>query len=633
MQFFILFIVGAVIVGAGAMLSPAWPSQQPRIGAAGALSLALVIGGAVFWAELFGWNTLVIDYMFFALVSGVVLGGTLSHAQARAEAAGEEFSDSEQGWPGPHDLLFFALVIVLVTAPMLVLHLPPGRHAQISAYLAVTARDGATFNSLAPHYPEVQGIAAPGFQALTAYLSQQLLQTVPLIQMAVAAVVAFLCVLTAYDLGAEIQDKRLGRAMALTLIASLGIAGLYLNGFYPQLVGTLFGLSFVLYALRYYRHHLLVDMLAAGLMLGASLYVSPMLFVLLLLAYLLWLSILTLIPVSQEAEARWTWQAHFGLWGGVLLVALTGTAPWLLNNRGWLAFRRVLSLDFGLAAPRAVASAPHLWWLMLVYHGLWVLPVVLIGAFVAWRKLQIDGRQIVLLCVGWLLLVVDIAGIGLLPRLLPNMRELYSPAHYAWIGPIIPYTILGGFGGLWLYERLPQALRDFIRRSAYYLLAAAAVLLLGLLASPALIQIADDANLSPGVLASKADLAAMHWLHENAPEDARILNHPEEGLWAAPLLRQDVVFFPKPLMFAVPAGFLEDALVLARFWEDPRVRESTLREAGIDYVLVPQAVSTSYPLHFAEVRLIGGEDQIARLDFLDRVFERDGAAVYRLLPE
>ena len=101
MSLFVVFIVGAVLLGAGAMLSPAWRSAQPRVALAATLCLALVVGGAVFYAEAFAWNTLVVDYLLFVLLSGVVLGGTLSTAQARAEAKGEQLADRDQGlaWP------------------------------------------------------------------------------------------------------------------------------------------------------------------------------------------------------------------------------------------------------------------------------------------------------------------------------------------------------------------------------------------------------------------------------------------------------------------------------------------------------------------------------------------------------
>ena len=64
--------------------------------------------------RLSGWDTLVVDYLLFALLSGVVLGGTLSTAQARAEARGERLEDRDQGWPGPGDLAFFAFAALLL---------------------------------------------------------------------------------------------------------------------------------------------------------------------------------------------------------------------------------------------------------------------------------------------------------------------------------------------------------------------------------------------------------------------------------------------------------------------------------------------------------------------------------------
>ena len=47
MSLFIAFILAAVLLGAGAMLSPAWRTAQPRVGLAATLCLALIVGGAV----------------------------------------------------------------------------------------------------------------------------------------------------------------------------------------------------------------------------------------------------------------------------------------------------------------------------------------------------------------------------------------------------------------------------------------------------------------------------------------------------------------------------------------------------------------------------------------------------------
>ncbi len=200
MQLFIVFILGAVVLGAGSMLSPAWRTAQPRIALSAALCLALVVGGAVFYAEAFGWDTLVVDYLLFALMSGVVLGGTLSNAQARAEAKGETLPDEEQGWPGPQDLAFFAVVAIIILIPLMNLPIPLGTHGQQLGYQTLIIRFGESFTSLAPFHPETTVIYAPGFHAFSAYLSQQLGQPIPMIHMSVTAIVIYLCIWMAYDL-------------------------------------------------------------------------------------------------------------------------------------------------------------------------------------------------------------------------------------------------------------------------------------------------------------------------------------------------------------------------------------------------------------------------------------------------
>src|SRR5215470_12484310 len=150
MPLFVVFVFGSVVFGAGAMLAPAWNTDQPRIGLSAALALGLIMGGAIFWAMLFGWSTLVIDYLLFALVTAIFLGGTLSYGQKRAEARGETLHDADQGWPGPHDLVFFAVVGLLFIVPALILPVPLDTDAQGFGYLALLAKLGGGFKTLAP---------------------------------------------------------------------------------------------------------------------------------------------------------------------------------------------------------------------------------------------------------------------------------------------------------------------------------------------------------------------------------------------------------------------------------------------------------------------------------------------------
>ena len=245
MSLFVVFIFGAVLLGAGAMLSPAWRTAQPRIALSAALCLALIVGGAVFYTEAFGWDTLVVDYLLFALLSGVVLGGTLSTAQARAEARGERLADRDQGWPGPEDLAFFALAALLVVMPLGHLAAPLGAQGQFSALHSLATREGESFTSLAPFAPGAKVIVAPGLHALSAYLSQQLGHPVPLIQQSVSAVIVYLLVWLAYDFGAEIRDKRLGRALALALLLCGGLHASNLDGHFAELLALLFMTAFL----------------------------------------------------------------------------------------------------------------------------------------------------------------------------------------------------------------------------------------------------------------------------------------------------------------------------------------------------------------------------------------------------
>ena len=157
-----IFIFGAVALGAGAMLAPALPltattvrqNRAPRVGLAAALALAFVVDGALFLAALFGWDTLTIDYLWFALVVGIFLTGTLALGTSRGEEAG--LRDRDLGWPGVRELVFFGLVLLLVIVPVLVLPVPLDTDAQGFGTLALSLRDSGSLTTLAPFHPEIE---------------------------------------------------------------------------------------------------------------------------------------------------------------------------------------------------------------------------------------------------------------------------------------------------------------------------------------------------------------------------------------------------------------------------------------------------------------------------------------------
>ena len=506
MSLFVVFIFGAVLLGAGAMLSPAWRTAQPRIALASALCLALIVGGAVFYTEAFGWDTLVVDYLLFALLSGVVLGGTLSTAQARAEARGERLADRDQGWPGPEDLAFFALVAMLVVIPLLHLAAPLGNQGQISALHSLTTRESESFTSLAPFAPQASVIIAPGLHALSAYLSQQLEHPVPLIQMSVSAVVVYLLVWLAYDFGAELRDKRLGRALAIALLLCGGLHFSNLDGHFAELLALLFMLAFLLYALRCLRRFNLADVVAGGLMMGAVVYTSLSVSLIMLFGFF------TLVGLDWFTGVAW--KSRLGLALGFPLVALLGIAPWLINS---------LPLMLPISPSPYSADLGNLAHIVRGQGGL-IVPLALWGIPIGLRE-RGDSRLLSWLMLIWLLLVIDAALLGVLGRLLPPLGALTHAPNIARHGVILPFVWFGGLALLRIWEaHIPTPLKRRLRGGAFRLMALTAIMvvLIGVTFQPLLSALRPLLDLPPQTL-SHDEAAALDWLRENAAEDALLM--------------------------------------------------------------------------------------------------------------
>lgn len=626
MQFFIVFIVGAVILGAGAMLSPAWNTRQPRIGLGAALSLALVMGGAVFWGSLFQWDTLVIDYLLFALVSIVVLGGTLSSAQARAEAKGEELADAQQGWTGPQDLLFFALVIGVFMVPLAILAVPAGLNAPITAYLTLAVREGGSFLSLAPFEPDTMLVFSPGFHALTAYLSGQLEQAIPMVQFAVAAVIAVVSVWTAYDLGGELDDKPLGRAMAATLLGSLSLIGLFISGEFTAMTALLFAFAFMVYTLRFLRHPNRMDLIAGGLMLGAVLYANGAFFLIVLMAYIVWLGTAWIVRANRRNDPTLTPRTWLGLALGIPGVALLGTAPWIAD------ILPLLGRWDGLPSPDQVFFD-----VLLTWNGIWVYPVALVGLVAAFAGNIPGTRHAATWSLGWLIIVFDIAVTGLIARIFPFVDQFINPGFAAWYGPIIPLTVLGGIGLLVIARGLPQSWHAFSRQRFYWIGAGALAIMLVIgFAHGTIFQWMRANGLSQNsIYATSADVDAMRWVALNTPEDAVVLNYPLEGIWAAAITERDVIHKPATAN-AIYTTALTSRALLDGFWRDPvsSQAQSVLAREGIDYIVVPQIVSdpTAYntAYRFIAPATADAITNPRRADYVDVVYENNGALVLQM---
>lgn len=622
MPLMIIFILGAVIVGAGVMFSPAWPTREPRIGLNSAMALALVVGGAVFYSSLFGWSTLVVDYLLFALVVGIFLFGTLSYGQKRAEKRGETLQDADQGWPGLSDVLLFAFAGLLFIIPALVLPVPLDTDAQGFGYLALMARMGGDFRTLTPFHPDISYLYSPAFIGLSSYLSLQLSQGMHAVQIGIAAVLGMIFVMLSYDFGSEVQSQRLGRAMAAASLVGVGLYLAFMDSHFTTLLALDFAFGFVITTYRYLRDRMPVDAIAAGLFLGAVVISHPDTTIILALGYVPWLLTMWL------GRPRPTLRQWAVLGAGVPLLALLAISPWLWSIRDLLGA--------GIASPFGRDPAYAL--VIVGYHGLLIPLVAIVGAVVGLRQ----RRQEAILAVGWLLVVLDFAAFGIIEAvfggLLGPITQFDYPFSIAWHGPIIPFTILGGIGLLWLWDRfLDRRLGKPLARYAPALLAAGiALTLAGYFLAPQILQASKGSVSFYGAFSSADDVKAFEWLKANTPEDARILNYSaaHEADWAPVISERDTVYFRPQPFFTGDAAALAEQERLRVFWQDPAnpANLALLQDANISYVIVPQIVANPESIDtMFRWRSPFLEDTVSVVDdapFLELVFDSNGAQVW-----
>jgi hypothetical protein len=157
-----------------------------------------------------------------------------------------------------------------------------------------------------------------------------------------------------------------------------------------------------------------------------------------------------------------------------------------------------------------------------------------------------------------------------------------------------------------------------------------------LFANP-IIQLSKGRVYIVGAFSSLADLEAMAWIKNNTPADSFILNYPGiEGDWAPVLTERKTVQFREQLFYigAEPAWSLQEAMVAA--YHDPAspASEQSIREAGIDYILVPQVIGR--PDSFAEAMrwrppfIQPMHSSFANTSYLELVQDFSGAQIYKV---
>lgn len=365
--------------------------------------------------------------------------------------------------------------------------------------------------------------------------------------------------------------------MAGALLISFGLLGAYLNGHFTIILGLCFSLAFLLYLLRFMRHGFPMDLVAAGLMLGAVIYANPTMTLIISMGFIAWLIAWWFTDDASTRGKRFLQAAL-----GIPLVALLGISPWLVNNLDLFA------LDFASADGSSLSNL----WVMIGYQGVWMLPLAIFGAWVGWRNEKL--RQLIIFCGIWLILVLDFAVTGLIPTLLPFIGRFVHGQSIGWHGVIIPYGLLAGIGLIWLWENVvTKSVKQQLRRNIYPILSSLALLIL-------LIGLSGDVTRDILIRAAQAedtitsgDMDTLLWLRENATDDARILNHPQDKGWAASVTEHDAIYFELQPYFINTESIQAEQELLLSFWDDPTdsTNESLLQENDIDYIVVPENLS------------------------------------------
>jgi hypothetical protein len=520
------------------------------------------------------------------------------------------------------------VVITLFGAIIVVLPVPLDTDAQGFGYLALTLRNGHDYMSLAPWHPEIDYLYSPAYFGLVAHLSTHLDPGIHSLQMILSAVTAVLFVWGAYDLGCELDGPRTGRGFMLAALIGTGMITAFMDSHYTALLALVFSLAFLTFVVRFLQTGRWSSVLCAAICLAGVPLSQPDSTIALVIGYVPWLIVIWL------SKPRPRFDAWLILAAVIPLVALGIVAPWLISISDLLGS--------GIESPFKV-EATH-WRTMVLMHGGVIVLLSLVGAWTGLRR----RHPFYLLMLVWLAGIIEFSTLGLLektfPDLLSPLLKYDYPFSLAWHGPIIPYMVLGGTALVWLADRLGGERIDHLIARLAILVSSLAMLgiAVGVVYFDPILKETKNRGVSfYGAFSSAADVNAMRWLRDHTPDDAVILNHPgpQEGDWVPIIAERDTVYFrPQPFFRNTYLTETEQE-VLRDFWRDPTQYAQLLRDAGVNYVLVPQVFGN--PSSFEE--MIRWRQPIAEAasylptpvsaaPYLRLVYEYQGAQVYQVVP-
>lgn len=332
MILFIIFILLGLTLGTGTMLAPALPTKHPRIAVCGIFSFGIVLSGSVFYGTSFGWDTLVVDYLWFALIISIFLGGTLTLGMQRIEDARAQGDNTlTEGWPGWQTLSLFAawlgvLIIVFWQADATA-NLKDDANLITKVHVLQQSHDFSTLYTIS------DGENAPAVPALLAYLDHQLTPDTEEILSGLLITLYLLLAWQSFDLIREITQRDFF-ALGGIAIAAVTLLIFWLE--YTTIVAFNFLIAFSFFAWRWYNHRHYFEGFAAAVCATAAMMTQITFIFPVVGVNIAWL----VITLSRQPTFSPSYEEHPSLmemirrqtataWGLIPLLTLIALFPWL----------------------------------------------------------------------------------------------------------------------------------------------------------------------------------------------------------------------------------------------------------------------------------------------------------------
>ncbi len=522
-------------------------------------------------------------------------------------------------WPWP--ALGWVAVAAIFILPAVVISVPFDTDAQGFGFLALTVRVGGSITSLAPFWPEIHYFYSPGFFLLAAQISDMLggVSMVPVL-LGLGHIFAAATVGGVYAVGREFGGERVGGWAAVFAVIGYALFSTVMDSAYTNVFGNFLTAAILVLLFRAARtpNRFNIALVVVAL---ASLPLShPDSIIHLLMAYVPFYAVVWL------ARERPTRAQYLTLTVVVPVLAVALCLPWVI---------RVLPLVGGISVHERQSPSIQFLKSLLTLNG-YIAPLLAIAGLglALYRRRWFD-----LWLITWTIAIIEISSLGNLDGLsrqtAADPMQIFYPFGVAWHATIIPIPILAAEAlvALPLIRHWSPSRRLVLSLSSIVILVSLAATLF---AAP-IVQFSKGRVSIVGELSSPADLKAMQWIKDNTPLDSFILNYPGiEGDWAAVVTERKTVQFREQLFYigAQPAWDLQEALKTAYLNPASVNAEQLIREAGIDYILVPQVIgrpeSLAEALRWRPPFVEPLQSSFAEASYLELVQDFDGAQIWRV---